>query len=61
VPGFEGLILATGHSNGNMTGPSTGDVVSRLVTGAETPDWLSQCAFGRPGLEVHEGSETQMS
>ncbi|WP_165943891.1 NAD(P)/FAD-dependent oxidoreductase [Saccharopolyspora karakumensis] len=55
VPQVPGLILATGHSYGNVTGPITGKLVSELVSGEDTSLSIKELAYDRPGLAIDDG------
>lgn len=48
VPGFEGLIAATGHYRSGLTlAPVTADIVKELITDGQCTFDLSYCAPGR--------------
>jgi len=48
VPGFDGLIAATGHYRIGLTlAPVTADIVRELIVGGRTEFDLSRCQPGR--------------
>jgi len=51
VPGYDGLLVAAGHVFGNAGGPSTGMLVSELISGTPTTSFPSApFRFDRPSL-----------
>jgi glycine/D-amino acid oxidase-like deaminating enzyme len=52
VPDVDGLIVAAGHVFGNGAGPTTGQLVSSLVTGSTPVISLEPFRAGRDGLRV---------
>ena len=55
VPDVDGLIVASGHVFGNGAGPTTGQLVSSLVTGAEPVISLEPFRAAREGLRIEAG------
>jgi glycine/D-amino acid oxidase-like deaminating enzyme len=55
VPGIAGLIVAAGHVFGNGAGPTTGQLVASLVTGAPPVISLEPFRAMRDGLGMGAG------
>jgi glycine/D-amino acid oxidase-like deaminating enzyme len=55
VPDVDGLIVASGHVFGNGAGPTTGQLVSSLVTGSEPVISLEPFRAAREGLRIEAG------
>ena len=55
VPEVEGLIVASGHVFGNGAGPTTGQLVSSLVTGSAPVISLEPFRADRDGLRIDAG------
>jgi glycine/D-amino acid oxidase-like deaminating enzyme len=52
MPGIDGLIVAAGHVFGNGAGPTTGQLVASLVTGAAPVISLEPFRATRDGLRI---------
>jgi glycine/D-amino acid oxidase-like deaminating enzyme len=55
VPGVEGLIVASGHVFGNGSGPTTGQLVTSIVTGSAPVIPLEPFRAVRDGLRIEAG------
>ena len=51
VPEFEGLLINSGHTFGNATGPISGILTSEMIAGEKTSLDVSPYRLKRPALE----------
>ena len=51
VPGYEGIVLNTGHIFGNLAGPLSGQMIAEHLTGGKPAFDLGQFRLDRPGLK----------
>ncbi len=58
LPGFDDVILASGHVFGNGAGPTTGRLVADLVCGGEPVIDPAPFRFDRPTLTPVEAGST---
>ena len=58
APGFDDLVIATGHVFGNGAGPTTGKLVADLVCGGEPTIDLAPFRADRASLHPAEAGRT---
>jgi glycine/D-amino acid oxidase-like deaminating enzyme len=51
VPEFDGLLINSGHTFGNATGPISGILTAEMIAGEKTSIDISPFSLKRPALE----------